>query len=111
MDSLLGKLNTREVRKALQELPKGVDDTYEEAMIRIEQQDKPRAQLAEQVLAWITYAFRPLSVKELQHALAIKLETTSLDPESIIDEEVLTSVCAGLVVVDNKQHTVCLVRE
>ena len=111
MDSLLGKLNTREVRKALQELPKGVDDAYEEAMARIERQDKPRAELAEQVLSWITYAFRPLSVKELQHALAIKLETTSLDPESIIDEEILTSVCAGLVIIDNKQHIVRLVRE
>jgi len=111
MDSLLGKLNTQEVRKALQELPKGVDDTYEEAMARIERQDKPRAQLAEQVLSWITYAFRPLSVGELQHALAIKLEMTSLDPESIIDEEILTSVRAGLVIIDNKQHVVRLVRE
>jgi hypothetical protein len=111
MDSLLGKLNAREVRKALEELPNGVYDTYNEAMARIERQDKPRTQLAEQVLSWIVYAFRPLSVEELQHALAIEPESTSLDPEAIIEEDILTSVCAGLVVIDEKRSIFRLVRE
>jgi ankyrin repeat domain-containing protein 50 len=111
MDSLLGKLNAREVRKALAELPNGVYDTYDEAMVRIGRQDKPRTQLAEQVLSWITLTLRPLSVEELQHALAIEPESTSLDPETIIDEEILTSVCAGLVVIDEKRRTFRLVRE
>jgi hypothetical protein len=111
MDSLVEKLNIREVRKALEELPKGVDDTYDEVMARIQRQDMPHAQLAEQVLAWITHAFRPLSVEELQHALATELETTRLDPEAIIDEEILTSVCAGLVVIDDKRRIIRLVRK
>jgi hypothetical protein len=111
MDTLMGKLNVREVRRALEELPEGVDNAYDEAMARIERQDRPRAQLAEKVLSWITFAFRPLSVEEIQHALAIELETTSLDPENITDEEVLTSVCAGLVVIDEKRRIIRLVRK
>lgn len=111
MDSLQGKISTRDVYNALEELPQGVDTTYDEAMARIEKQDKPHAWLAEQVLSWITHAFRPLSVKELQHALAIKPQATSLDPERIIGEEMLTSVCAGLVIIDGKRRIVRLVRE
>jgi hypothetical protein len=111
MDSLTGKLNAREVRKALEELPKGVYDTYDEAMTRINRQDGSHSHLAEQALSWIVYAFRPLSVGELQHALAIEPESASLDPEAIVDEEILTSVCAGLVVIDEKRPIFRLVRE
>jgi hypothetical protein len=111
MDSLLGTLSARDIRKSLDELPTGVDDTYDMAMARIKKQDKPRAQLAEQVIAWITYAFRPLSVEELQHALAITPGTTEMDHEAIINTDVLTSVCAGLVVIDEKSRTCRLVRK
>jgi hypothetical protein len=111
LDSLIGKLTTADVRKALQVLPKGVDDTYREAMERIERQDEQHRQLAKQVLLWIVYAFRPLTVNELQHALAVELDAVSLDHEAIFDDELLTSVCAGLVIIDGKQSTVRLVRK
>ena len=44
-----------------------------------------------------------LSVKELQHALAVIPDMTKLDPDDITDDEILTSTCAGLV---RKQPTV-----
>jgi len=111
MDSLVGKLSTAQVRKALGKLPKGVDDTYDEAMERIEQQDEDRKNLSKQVFSWITHTFRPLSVQELQHALATEIGTSEIDPEATIDEDILTSVCAGLVVIDETQHVVRLVRK
>jgi len=107
----VGKFSTAQVRKALENLPKGIDDTYDEAMERIERQDEGRKEIAKRVLSWITYAIRPLSVDELQHALAVDDDATEMDPEAIIDDEILVSVCAGLVVVDNKRGTVRLVRE
>jgi len=76
MDSLVGKLNARQVRGALENLPEGMDGTNDEAMERVERQDDSRKQLARRVLSWITYAIRPLSVKELQHALAVMPDTT-----------------------------------
>src|ERR1700722_17792671 len=103
MDSLVEKLNPRQVRAALDNLPEGMDGTYDEAMERVERQDDSCKELARRVLSWITYAVRPLSVKELQHALAVIPDTTKLDPDDITDDEILTSTCAGLV---RKQPTV-----
>ena len=111
MDSLMGKLNARAVLTALEHLPEGMDDTYDEAMKRIEQQDDSRKQLAKRVLSWITYAVRPLSVKELQHALAVVPNTTNIDPDDITDDETLTSVCAGLIVIDERRNVIGLVRK
>jgi len=111
MDSLVGKLSTAEVRTALGHLPAGIDETYDDALERIERQDDSRKQLAKRVLSWITCVVRPLSVDELQHALAVVPNTTEIDLEAIIDEEILTSVCVGLVVVDKKQNVIRLVRK
>jgi len=111
MDSLVGKLSTAEVLSALENLPEGMDDTYDEAMERIERQVDSRKELAKRVLSWMTYVVRPLSVRELQHALAVVPNTTNINPNAIIDEEILTSVCAGLVVVDQERNVIRLVRK
>jgi hypothetical protein len=87
-----------------------VDDTYHEAMERIERQADDRRDLAKRVLMWITSAFRKLTIQELQHALAVEPYMTRLDPEDIFNPEIIISVCAGLVVID-KEHKVRLVRE
>jgi GPI inositol-deacylase, winged helix domain len=111
MDSLVGKHTPAAVRRALENLPKEVDDTYDEAIERIKRQNQDDRELAEQVFSWITYARRPLSAKELQHALAVVPATTHIDPDAIIDEEILTSVCAGLVVIDEERSIIRLVRK
>ena len=107
IDSLVSKNNRKAVREALSNLPKGLDDTYEEAMVRINGQNQEDRELAEKVLMWITCAKRPLSVRELQHAVAIEDGDTETDFESFPDEEILISVCAGLVTIDaeTKQST------
>jgi hypothetical protein len=101
MDILVGKHNVTEVRKALQHLPNAVDQTYDEAWERIQGQSKDDRELAERVFSWMTYARRPLYAEELQHALAVVDGQACIDIENIIDKEVLTSLCAGLVVIDD----------
>jgi hypothetical protein len=103
MDALIQKHNVTEVREALKNLPKDVDETYNEAMERIERQNEYDRALAKRVLSWVTHAYRPLTVPELQNALAVVHGTPALDPDNITDEEILTSICAGLVVVDEEQ--------
>jgi hypothetical protein len=110
MDAVVEKHNATEVRKVLENLPKGVDETYDEVMERIERQNEADRALAKRVLSWVTHACRPLNVDELQHALAV-VDGAILDHESITDEEILTSVCAGLVVVDGERMIVRLVRK
>jgi ankyrin repeat protein len=109
MDSLAKKHSRRDVRKALENLPKELDDTYDEAMQRIWSQDEEDAKLAEQVLSWISYAFTPLTVIKVQHALAAESGDEDFDEDALPDEDVLVSVCAGLVTIDQESKIIRLV--
>ena len=48
-------------------------------------------------------------MKELQHALAVEPDKSEPDEENLPDEELLTSVCAGLVIVDRESNIIRLV--
>lgn len=111
MDTLATKLTRRAVRDALAILPAEVNATYDEAMGRIAGQRHCEKELAEQMLTWITYAHRPLSIIELQHALATSCGMTDMDSELIVPKQRLPSVCAGLILIDENCCTVRLVRE
>ncbi|KAI9770214.1 MAG: hypothetical protein M1839_003242 [Geoglossum umbratile] len=109
MDSLVKKQNRRDIRIALKNLPKELDDTYDEAMRRIENQDKEDVKLAKQVLCWISYSFGPLAVIEIQHALAVEPNQTEFDEEALPVEDVMVSVCAGLITTDPESSIIRLV--
>lgn len=102
-------LSIKHVRKKLQSLPTTLTGTYDEAIRRIEAQDPDHSSIALKTLAWVSYAFRSLSLGELQHALAIEPESSRLDEEDIMDGSSITALCAGLVVVDQGTNTVTLV--
>lgn len=101
MDSLATKLTSGEVTKALDILPVELYGTYDEAIQRIDDQGSSARKLGNRVLMWISHTCRPLTIPELQHALAIDAENQVLDLDFMPEEEDLTSVCAGLVLVDN----------
>ncbi|KAI9668003.1 MAG: hypothetical protein M1821_000823 [Bathelium mastoideum] len=112
LDSLIGKKSVKVLRSALGKLPTGsgaYDNAYEAAMDRVEGQLSDQTNLAKQVLSWITYAKRPLTTKELQHALAVEVDEVELDEDNISSIEDIISVCAGLVAVDQESHTIRLV--
>lgn len=78
--SLASKNSLSKVRKSLETIPEDLDGVYDEAMLRIEAQNRDDLQLAESILSWITYAYRPLKLIELCHALAVEPEEDTLDP-------------------------------
>lgn len=93
---------------------------YSTTLERINAQPGTKPQLARQILTWLSYARRGLSVDDLRYALAIRLShpippnEDIVDPLSLVDEHVLLSVCCGLVVVDkalNDSRSFRLVRE
>ena len=110
MDSLATKNNRKDLRMALENLPDSVNDTYDEAMTRIHSQNTDDRQLADKVLLWVAYTFRQLSIMELQHAVTVEESSTDTDLEALTDQEILISVCAGLVVIDDESNVVRLVR-
>jgi ankyrin repeat protein len=102
-------LSIRHVRKKLETLPTTLVGTYDEAMRRIEAQEPDHRAIALKALSWVSYAFRSLSLGELQHALAIEPGQSELDEELLMDGHSITALCAGLVIVDLGTNTVNLV--
>jgi plasmid replication initiation protein len=111
MNILLEQYNEEGILDALNNLPNDIDEIYNQAMERIERQSNSDKELAKRVLSWITYACRPLTIKELRYALAVSPKMTGMNARALIFEWKLTSVCAGLVVIDGEQRTIRLARE
>lgn len=101
--------NERAIRRALDSLPKKIDDVCNIIMQRIENQDDEDVELAKNVLGWITYAKRPLTTKELQRALATSSDSTDVEECDLTDESILMSVCMGIVIVDPESSVIRLV--
>ena len=107
---LLAKIPTkRGVRKALEILPRGIDDTYREAWDRISAQGPEQSELGRKVLLWIIHAPRPLRVSEVQEALAIEEGDEAFDDEGLLDATQLISFCAGLVIINEQRQLMTLI--
>ena len=106
--TLATKHSRKTLKLALQSLPIEFNRTYEDALQRINDQNKDDALLAESVLLWVTYASNPLTLIELQYAIAamdLVTEDTQFDDEDLADGDILISVCAGYVF-----HRFCFAR-
>ena len=109
MDILVHLPTKRAVRKALKTLPASVNDTYMEAWNRVQAQRSQQAELGKRILLWVVHAVRPLRLQELRYALGIEEGDEELDSEGLIDPAVLTSFCAGLVIINEQRSLVSLV--
>lgn len=100
------------IRRALGSLPTGsnaYDSAYEEAMNRIEDQNRDKRDMAKKTLLWITCAKERLTKPELQEALAVEIGETKLDRDNLPNMDDVASVCAGLVTIDEESDVVRLV--
>ena len=100
MDSLASKRTPRAVHEALQNLPTKIGDTYDQAMQRIEATNDDDRRIVMNFLLWIAFSIRPLSVAEVEHATSITRGASDIDPDEVLSASDLTSMCAGLVIVD-----------
>jgi ankyrin repeat protein len=109
LDSLMTMITPRKVKAALELLPEGLNQVYDEVVHRIESQSPEDAALALRALYWIFHAVRPLTITEIQCALAIEAGDTDLDKDGEPDRDLLISVCAGMAVIDKETDTISLV--
>ena len=111
-ESLVGKTTVKAVRTTLAKMPTGSDayaHAYQKAMEQIEGQLEDQEKLAKRALLWITFAKRPLTTTELQHALAIEVGQPELDEDNLPEIEDIISFCAGLITVDDQSGVIRLV--
>ena len=107
VDRLERTANARDIRNALLNLPTTLDEVYERTIARI--QEGPLRKRALDVLNWVSYAKGPLKLQELSHALAVEPEDTFFDEEGLIERDLLLTMCAGLVLIDERSSLVRLV--
>ena len=87
----------------------GLEDVYGATIERIKAQGGDKSRLGMGALMWIYHAERPLSPKELCHALAIELGSTDFDAGNIPSIMTLVGCCQGLIVVDKEESTMRLI--
>jgi ankyrin repeat protein len=100
VNSLKGKINAKAIEDALTEIRSGGNSlvgAYDKTMRMIESQIKGHRKLAMHTLAWVAFSSAPLTVEELQHALAIEPGKTNLNFDNITKLEIILSTCAGLI--------------
>ncbi|CRG83829.1 Receptor-interacting serine/threonine-protein kinase 4 [Talaromyces islandicus] len=112
LDSLKGLSSPKKITTALDKLAAGLkqlDDVYEGALKRIESQTTDDQALAKKALAWITLSRRQLTPSELDHAAAVETGSTEFDKDNLSGIAYISSVCAGLVTIDESSNQVRLV--
>ncbi|KAJ7851874.1 ankyrin repeat-containing domain protein [Mycena leptocephala] len=109
IDSLMTKQNVAAVKEALTNLSSNLDGAYDAIVNRINQQSEDDRQLAFRTLLWVVHAKAPLRPSQLKEALAVEPGATTLDPDRQTDIDIILSLCAGLVVVEEAEDQVRLV--
>ncbi|KAH6902882.1 ankyrin repeat-containing domain protein [Coprinopsis sp. MPI-PUGE-AT-0042] len=93
--------SSRRVMEQLDKLPAKLDVLYDEAFKRIEEQPEEHAALAKRVLLWVVFAYRLLTVDDLQYAVASDPSVDWAAPDdNLAPESLLISVCCGLIAVE-----------
>ncbi|KAF5358690.1 hypothetical protein D9758_007753 [Tetrapyrgos nigripes] len=89
----------KRVRKALKSLPKTLQDTYAKILEQVKEELKDDVKTNFQ---WLLFAYRPLTMGEVQHILAIDVEEETLLPEDLLENiktELHKVVNSSLVVI------------
>ena len=109
VDSLSTKTSIKNLKSALENLSTDLNVLYDEAILRIEEQNSDYRILAVKALRWVAYTYRPLKVEALREALAIELDDLDFDVEAKQEIGLILDVCAGLLICDEENKMVRLV--
>ena len=97
IDTLNQCATKAEVREALDNLPIGLDETYERILVAIDI-GSPEGKLALRALVWLIGALRPLRLVEILEGLTIDLGRRTMDPDiGPMHKGALLDACGSLV--------------
>lgn len=86
-----------------------LERAYHLTVKRMESQPPNNLDLAKRTIDWITNTKRPLTVAELEEAIAIKIGSSDFDETNFTAFEQLKSYCCGVVTVDDVTQHVKLI--
>ncbi|KAI1260077.1 ankyrin repeat-containing domain protein [Xylariaceae sp. FL1019] len=109
MDFLNLRNTIGEFKDGLRTLPGSPEGVYQRTFERILRiRDDFKKTLAIRSLGWLIFAERPLTISELLCAVAIKPESQNHADLDIVSKEILSSACAGIIVIESKTKVVRL---
>jgi hypothetical protein len=87
------------IRDALEKLPKGLNETYENALKLADSKfDKIQRKMARRIFHWLACSKRPLRLPEINYAIRIEPNTTFLDEIYLAtDDKDIVLLCSNLV--------------
>ena len=97
------------MEEALKDMPRGLNDAFEETLQRIHKLPEGRRRLGLNTLMWISHVRKPLTVGELSDALATRLGEASLNTKYRPSQKRMVDCCLGLVTVDEETSIIRLV--
>ncbi|TFK18647.1 hypothetical protein FA15DRAFT_709690 [Coprinopsis marcescibilis] len=104
LDMLGSCITIKDLRSALEHLPKGVHKIYTATMQCIENQPSPR--MAKQALMTLVYTLESLYMDDLRHAITID---SKYNPDLLVDKETLLSICCGFIPLEPQSKLIHLV--
>ncbi|KAF6845523.1 hypothetical protein CMUS01_00098 [Colletotrichum musicola] len=102
MDYLSEQHFLGDFRVALGKLPDSREKAFDAALQRIQRQGDFERRVAWHVLSWVAFSAQPVTVDEVRHAFAVERQTGVLNDEYLPSKDLLTSSCAGVVVIDKE---------
>ncbi|KAL9610536.1 MAG: hypothetical protein Q9167_004774 [Letrouitia subvulpina] len=97
MDYLCDLPNDAARRRALQDLPRGLNSTYERLLKRVNERDKESQKLVQRTLKWIARGKYRLTTNELCEAVSINFGDKYRDLEAVPDEAEILRNCSSLI--------------
>lgn len=90
----------------INDLPSGLSETYERALRRINSENGT-TKWAQKIFRWVAAARQPLTLEELQEAIAIKPDQTCRNSAALINDiNQLIPCCWNLIILDEEEKVV-----
>jgi ankyrin repeat domain-containing protein 50 len=111
LEALCECLTLGEIKRTLKTFPSSIQDVHRQTWARIVNRNPTRVSLAKSILLWVLYAMRPMTINELQRAVATSPETYKFEPDEVVPGMSLVALCRGLVSFEEESSVVRLVRK
>src|SRR5947207_3760531 len=92
----IAKLRTiKAIRNVMNQLPRGLNETYENILIKVSADD---TEIVRRILLWLAFAVLPMTLDEVHEAIAIEHDLDHLDEESRLSSpRDILSLCSSLL--------------
>ena len=107
IDSICAQNTDHDIMNSLENLPKGLPETFRRILHRLQQSAFANPSLGQKIFEIVAAAQRPLTLDELGEAISIRPGDTSWDGSNLVND-VLRSLesCGSFIVVDEELSTV-----